>query len=58
MNPFIQATANKAICNFVVSRTEYKTLSRLLNDPQIDEQDAILARRVLYGVRHGLVNLV
>ncbi|MEM8640403.1 MAG: hypothetical protein AAGG51_16540 [Cyanobacteria bacterium P01_G01_bin.54] len=58
MNPFIQATANKAICSFVVSRTEYQTLSRLLDDPQINEQDAILARRVLYGVRHGLVSLV
>lgn len=58
MNTFVQATANKALCNFIVSQSEYQALHRLLSDANLSEQDATLARRVLYGVRRGIVSLV
>ncbi|NEO86633.1 MAG: hypothetical protein F6J87_20600 [Spirulina sp. SIO3F2] len=58
MNTFIKATANKALCDFIVSQAEYQTLTRLIADPSLSEQDATLARRVLYGVRRGIVSLV
>lgn len=58
MNSFIQATATKALAKNKVSQTEYQELAHLLEDPSLTEQDLTLARRVLYGVRHGIVNLI
>lgn len=57
MNSFIQATATKALVQYKVSQTEYRTLTYLVEDPSLTEQDLMLARRVLYGVRHGIVSL-
>lgn len=58
MNTFVQATATKAFCHFIVSHQEYQHLNRLLSNANLSEHDATLARRVLYGVRRGIVSLV
>lgn len=58
MNTLIRQTTTKALWNRVVSESEYSNLTQLLEHRKLDEQERTLARRVMYGVRHGLVEIV
>lgn len=58
MNATINTIATKALQQFTVSEADYSTLTLLLHESSsLTEQDVTLAQRVLYGVRHGIVNL-
>ncbi|MEM8639830.1 MAG: hypothetical protein AAGG51_13590 [Cyanobacteria bacterium P01_G01_bin.54] len=58
MNAVIEAIAAKALHQFRISATEYQTLNRLLNEnTNLGDRDITLGRRVIYGVRHGIVHL-
>ncbi|MGB0561909.1 MAG: hypothetical protein ACPGVO_08905 [Spirulinaceae cyanobacterium] len=58
MKPVIEAIATKALQQFCISATEYQTLSRLLKEEtHLSERQITLGKRVLYGVRRGIVRL-
>lgn len=58
MNAFIRQTTTKALWDRVVSESEYSNLTQLLEHRELTEQESTLARRIMYGVRHGIVAIV
>ena len=58
MNPFITETAAQALATFAISQEQYETIAQLLGNHALTDQEVALAKRMLYGVRHGILELV
>lgn len=58
MNPFITATATQALSTFVISQEQHAAIAQLLGSHRLNDHDQTLAKRMLYSVRRGIVELV
>lgn len=58
MNAFITETATQALSTFAISREQHETIAKLLGSQKLSDHDVALAKRMLYGVRHGILELV
>lgn len=58
MNRFINETTHQALATLTISQEEYDTIAQLLSAESLEQQEAALAKRVLYGVRRGILELV
>ncbi|NEO83490.1 MAG: hypothetical protein F6J87_04410 [Spirulina sp. SIO3F2] len=58
MNVFITETATQALSTFSISQEQHEMISQLLGSHCLNDSDQTLAKRMLYGVRHGILELV
>ena len=58
MNTFITETAAQALATFAISEEQHAAIAQLVNNCSLDANDQTLAKRMLYGVRHGILEIV
>lgn len=58
MNTFITETAAQALSTFAISQRQYETIGQLLNNHSLSSEEVAIAQRMVYGVRHGILELI
>ncbi len=54
----IRDLAAQVLASRTISRFEHQLMSALLGQDDLEEQDRLLAERLSYGIRRGLVQVV
>ncbi|MGB0562277.1 MAG: hypothetical protein ACPGVO_10785 [Spirulinaceae cyanobacterium] len=58
MNAFITETATEALSTLAISQERHEAIAQLLGTANLGDNEVALAKRMLYGVRHGILALV
>ncbi|MEM8639044.1 MAG: hypothetical protein AAGG51_09545 [Cyanobacteria bacterium P01_G01_bin.54] len=58
MNAYITETATQALSTLAISQEQHEAIAQLLGTANLGDTETALAKRMLYGVRHGILELV